>query len=853
MKNKIIWLVGIFIFFPIIMNAQVDSSWIKMQEQMKKEFTDYQQKVENQYNKFVDANDKQFTDFLKKSWKEVQLYKGVEKKDKPKPKIKPVIKKVEKKEEKPIVVIISPKKKEKPIIKENTNPITPGIQKKEPKNALFNTATFTFYGTNINIEYDPNMRQSYLGDAKPEKIANFWEAESKTNHYRTVNDLLDMKNYLQLPDWGYLKLVESFSKSISPDKNSATMLAWFLMNKSRYKVKLAYSRIQMYLLIPSEDLIFRTRYYTFDNIKYYLFDNNAPKVYTYTGNYPDAKMLLNMHISASPVFHVNSISKQYNFEYDDRPYQYNITINRNLVDFYKDYPPCDVSVNFQTPLSKTLFNSIQQNIKPLIAGKSKLDAANILLRLVQKSFQYKTDQEQFGVEKYFYPEEVFYYPASDCEDRAVLYTNLVQNLLNLPAIGLKYPGHMSSAIYMPEKQNGDQVIFKGKRFVISDGTYENAPVGMCMSQFRNTTPQIIELLPLENTKTNILAKISNQNPNLSIEKTVYDNAGNTILVGSFRGKINLNNQSYQTNGKNTIVIKLNKQNVLWVRQLKSSGSNYPKLVAYKNNNLFINGAFSGTINTGNSTVTTQSDDHFIAKINSSGNIEWINKLHLDDSNRVGDFIYAAKFDNLGNRTAIMYYDSKDYFQNYGFKTFADGSGAISNNFYGNPGNSYAKASNVDFISLFNQHLNNVNASADKIAFKQLASFFYALRDYNKALGGNALSSKLSQQEPEFGRNLPKLSKELKAWTSINKEADRISISKKYITYLNDIELLKDFDMKVNAMNSGNMKITTPLGVWISVNDLKFKVNYMILEASSGNLIVNYSSNRYRKTYKISDF
>ena len=64
---------------------------------------------------------------------------------------------------------------------------------------------------------------------------------------------------------------------------------------------------------------------------------------------------------------------------------------------------------------------------------------NILIDFVQNSFQYQTDGEQFGYEKPFFMDENFYYPACDCEDRAILFSNLVKDLLGLDAVLLDYP------------------------------------------------------------------------------------------------------------------------------------------------------------------------------------------------------------------------------------------------------------------------------------------------------------------------------------------------------------------------------------------------------------------------------
>ena len=45
-----------------------------------------------------------------------------------------------------------------------------------------------------------------------------------------------------------------------------------------------------------------------------------------------------------------------------------------------------------------------------------------------------------------FPEETINYPYSDCEDRSILFSYLVKNLLHLDIVGVKYNDHLATAI-----------------------------------------------------------------------------------------------------------------------------------------------------------------------------------------------------------------------------------------------------------------------------------------------------------------------------------------------------------------------------------------------------------------------
>jgi len=97
---------------------------------------------------------------------------------------------------------------------------------------------------------------------------------------------------------------------------------------------------------------------------------------------------------------------------------------------------------------------------------------------VQYAFAYQTDTQQFGYERPFFGDETFFYPACDCEDRAILYSILVRELLGLEVVLLHYPQHLATAVHFNETIQGDYLMIDGKKFLICDPTFLGASVGM---------------------------------------------------------------------------------------------------------------------------------------------------------------------------------------------------------------------------------------------------------------------------------------------------------------------------------------------------------------------------------------
>jgi hypothetical protein len=69
-----------------------------------------------------------------------------------------------------------------------------------------------------------------------------------------------------------------------------------------------------------------------------------------------------------------------------------------------------------------------------LKGLSQKEAMERLLNWVQTAFVYEYDDKVWGDDRAFFPEETLYYPYCDCEDRSILLSRLVRDLLGLKAI-----------------------------------------------------------------------------------------------------------------------------------------------------------------------------------------------------------------------------------------------------------------------------------------------------------------------------------------------------------------------------------------------------------------------------------
>jgi hypothetical protein len=190
--------------------------------------------------------------------------------------------------------------------------------------------------------------------------------------------------------------------------------------------------------------------------------------------------------------YTNIENRELKFKYDDKIYKITTKYSKDLVEFYKTFPQSQYDVYFDNKKSPLLANSILVELKQIIKNKSEYEAVNMILRFVQTSFKYKTDQDQFDYEKVFFPEETLYYPYSDCEDRSIMFSYLVESILGLDVVGIKYDGHLSAAVHFSTKIKGTNFVHKNKIYTMTDPTYINANIGQIMPDYKNANFTIIE-------------------------------------------------------------------------------------------------------------------------------------------------------------------------------------------------------------------------------------------------------------------------------------------------------------------------------------------------------------------------
>ena len=388
-------------------------------------------------------------------------------------------------------------KPEAPTTKPVVVPVTPPATKPSaPTGELFTASTgkqkVNFCGQNVYVDGALKGICS-IGNMRENAIADAYESMCKADYQALLDDCRKLKKSLNLNDWGVFLFVREASKALCADENAAVVMQQFLLNELGYKSKMARraDRNQMLLFVAANCQVYGHPYFTKDGLNYYnLTSDDACQFYMCQEDSPKAKNKLNMQLNHAPELNtgmVNTVHKNRSGSVEVA-----VDVPKSLMEFYNSIPQCDFSVYVNAEVNPSVSNKVLSTLAPLVNGKGEAESANLLINFVQTGFKYATDQEQFGYEKPFFVEELFYYPYCDCEDRAVLYSYLVRHLLKLDVVLLDYPNHIATAVCFNENVSGDFVTVGGKKYVVCDPTYIGASIGKAMPQFKNVAAKVLK-------------------------------------------------------------------------------------------------------------------------------------------------------------------------------------------------------------------------------------------------------------------------------------------------------------------------------------------------------------------------
>ena len=501
-------------------------------------FNEFKDRTRKEYDEFRRKNNETYANFVRQAWQKIGAQPPIEVKHREE--LKPVVyndttttdrlrifgakeRGVEKvvRFQKEELEVLRDKKQPKPATPEKKltlpsqkEPDIP-IEKVEVPEPMQQYATMPvdFYGQELSVHIDETKRL-HLGAITPDNVADILQKQLSTKYYdNLLIDCLNIRSKLKLCDWAYMLLLEKVAEEFCGENtNEAELMLGYLLYQSGYKVKFATDNDnRLYLLMACQHIILKRGYYVIDNDKYYLrnaADDYSKALYICPASFPQEKAL-SLYVPYSqqlkgemtPVRHL--ASKRYpDFTLD-------VSVYRSLINFYSDFPQGFIDPEeykrwlayAEAPFDEDLKNKLYPQLHKQLDNLPELEQVERVLNLIQTSMPYAYDDQVWGGDRPFFAEETLFYPGCDCEDRSILFTRIVREVLGLKCVLVYYPGHLAAAVKFnnTDKFNAEggaaQYKLDGETYTLCDPTYINAPVGAEMDQYRGQNNAI--LIPLE--------------------------------------------------------------------------------------------------------------------------------------------------------------------------------------------------------------------------------------------------------------------------------------------------------------------------------------------------------------------
>ncbi len=332
---------------------------------------------------------------------------------------------------------------------------------------------FSLYGTTLVAPKCPalNIRSASNGD-----IANAWRLMENGGFDQIVAACSKLRNELNLCDWLYLKMVSQMASAQYPSNaNAAKMLEGYVLRKTGVRCRYIMVQGQLDVIFACPAVLYDKWSTVLGGERYYsLSKDGLGSFYTYDDKSNDGRPIsieLKLPKLESTQCRLRSMSNH------SGTFKANASVCDGLMPFYEDYPTASYSGNFVTrwaicaraPLSESVQETLYPALREAVKGLTPYDAVDLILSTCQKSLPYGFDNEIWGHDRAFYPEETLYYPKCDCEDHAIFFARLIHDILGYNVALIYVPGHLLAAVCAPD-MTGSYLTIDGKKFYVCEPT-----------------------------------------------------------------------------------------------------------------------------------------------------------------------------------------------------------------------------------------------------------------------------------------------------------------------------------------------------------------------------------------------
>ena len=340
-----------------------------------KEFADYKSRKQQEFDEYRRKKNEEFAAYVRKKW---EAFNGKKPQPKPKDEDKPPVVIKEEQRQKPV--------KDNPIpIKETVTPPKP-TPKPEPIAPIQEVpkptekwVSFSVFGTNMKVRFEDKQR-FHLSGLSEGAIADQWTKLSGKDYDNTVHDCMALRDGKKLSDWAYLNMLQKMSEQCVGRGNEATLLVAYVYAQSGYQMRLAMTGQALRMLYASRHAIFDKPCFTLDGKSFYVWNGSETQLHICNVGFPK-ETPLSLYVPKAQSLAVSTSAQRTLTSKRYPQMKAQVSVNKNLIDFYNSYPTSMVGGNFMTrwamyantPMETTVKNGLYPTLRKHISGLGEMN------------------------------------------------------------------------------------------------------------------------------------------------------------------------------------------------------------------------------------------------------------------------------------------------------------------------------------------------------------------------------------------------------------------------------------------------------------------------------------------------
>lgn len=729
--------------------------------------------------------------------------------------------------------------------------VTPRIRKPELDDFATVHSTFLFYGQQISIRYDKLLTVTNYSSISEDSVSGFWIAFARSNGNLLADQLMGYRDLLGLGDWGYFQLVKAASNHIFINNPLCSdLLSWALMIRSGFDVRLAYNQKSTAILFPSENTIYSRQFVVIGQRRFYLDrEMNSLLLVTYKDPFPDTDRMIDLRFHHSLNFKGKLSTNKFLYHWYNKDYEFTLRYNPLAVRYYNDYPETEAFIYFETPFSSAFKEDLFGQFYPMLSKMNKAEATAFLQQFVQREFAYPSVNQAKKINELRFPEEIVASKSGDDRSRAVLFSGMVRTILRLPVVGVQFPGHYSTAVSYDEPLEGDFYYWNHEKYIITDPTFLNAPIGAMIPGFEGLIPHLIDLCN-SFSKPNEALEIWNLASKMGAKRggsghdVIFDQQGRALITGYFDSK----NTCYPF-----VACFSQGKSLQWIRRFEGDR----KAIAYaitkvNDDEIYIAGSFSGKLIMEGKEIESESDaDLFIAQFDQNGELIWLKNAGIDFSGKDESLSYLVQSDRSGDNISVQFSNEDERNIKPGFVAFNESGLKLTGSGYSTPG-MVPFSETITKANIQGEILKEYNLLIAKKCHPKIAgsiAVMKLLREPGAEVTGNQLQTLITRNIPSFPVN------NASAFTVIG-QIELLKNENGIVTLrtaggkpiiISGLKLENGARFSLSVFGSGDLSVGVITGFQKIINQVILPLNLILIDYSSGNLMLDYDFDHTLKT------